>query len=257
MSLIDDLTIGRFVAGRSLLHRTDVRCKLLVLAVLVTAAFALPKPAQLAGLGLLSGILIAMSGVSPRIWWRGLWVFRWLFLFTVLLHTLLSPGHTLWGLEFFSRDGLLHGLTVVMRLSLAVIFSSMLTLTSSAWALAAGIGSLLAPLGRLGLPAQRIAEILFLTLHFIPLLREELIAAGAGRRRQKTISLLRWGISLRDLLTPVILGMVDRADQLAQSLALGKEIITPETAHEQGSLALGFVLIGGAVLWVALLVWLI
>ena len=259
MALIDDLTLGRFVAGDSLLHRTDVRCKLILLAALVVAAFALPEPQQLAGLAILAAALIPFSGVSLRIWWRGLAAFRWLFLFTILLHVLLSPGHTLWGVEFLSRDGLLHGITVVVRLALAVTFSSLLTLTSSPPALALGIGSLFAPLKRVGLPSSRIAEMLFLSLHFIPLLREEMLAAAAARRQdvQGPASALQWARSFRDLVTPVILRMVERADTLARQLAAGKEILpADDVCAGQGRIFYGLILVGVAFIWISLLVWL-
>jgi energy-coupling factor transport system permease protein len=259
MALIDDLTLGRFVAGDSLLHRTDVPCKLILFAGLVVAAFALPELQQLAGLGILAAALISFSGVGLRIWWRGLSAFRWLFLFTILLHVLLSPGHTLWGVEFLSRDGLVHGLTVVVRLALAVTFSSLLTLTSSPPALARGIGSLLAPFERVGLPSSRIAEMLFLSLHFIPLLREEMLAAGAARRRnvQGPAAPLQWARSFRDLVTPVILQMVERADTLAWQLATGREILpADDVCAEQGRFFNGLILLGITFLWITLLVWL-
>lgn len=258
MALIDDLTLGRFIAGDSLLHRTDVRCKLILLIMLVAAAFALSTWRQLAGLGIFAVALIALSGVPLRIWWRGLFVFRWLFLFTILLHVLLSPGHTLWGVEFLSRDGLLQGVTVVARLALAVTFSSLLSLTSSPPALALGIGALLAPLGRIGLPSARISEIFFLSLYFIPLLREEMLAAGAARRSsvRGSSSVLQWARSFRDLVTPVILQMVERADALAIQMAEGEQILAAEDFRSaQGSLPFGLVLLAGGFLWISLLGW--
>jgi len=229
MALIDDITLGRFIPGDSPLHRLDPRLKLIGLPLLVIAAFALPTAGQRLALGLLAGALILLAGGHWRFFARGLWILRWLFLFTLLLHLLLSPGRTLLGSTWLSLDGLLRGVQVCEQLALAVLFSSLLTLSTSPVQFAAAVAALLQPLARLGLPAREIATLLLLVLHFIPVLREEALAelaaardAGAGAPRA---GLLARGRAVGRMLAPLLLRLVDRADRLAHAAARGEEVV--------------------------------
>ncbi|MEJ2200637.1 MAG: energy-coupling factor transporter transmembrane protein EcfT, partial [Desulfuromonadaceae bacterium] len=184
MGLLDDITLGRFVAGDSFMHRLDARVKLCGLPLFIVATFAAPAPLRLLGLAACALLMLISSGISWRIWWRGIRIFRWLFLFTLLLHLFLTPGRTLFGLEWLSYDGLLRGIMVCAQLFLAIIFSSLLTLTSSVEHLAAAVASLLSPLRRFRLPVEEMSWLLQLVLQFIPVLREEGAAQVEAFRRR-------------------------------------------------------------------------
>lgn len=227
MGLLNDLTLGRYERGDSPLHRLDPRVKLCGLPLLVVAAFAGGSPLRLAVLALLAAGLVSLSGVGWRVWWRGVWVLRWLFLFTLLLHLLFSPGRTLWGVAWLSLDGLLLGGEVCARLALAVLFSSLLTLTTPPGEVARSFAALLSPLGRLGLPVRDVAMQLLLVLHFVPVLREEALAVlerfraeGADPGRGPLVAR---GRVVGRMLAPLLLRLVDRADALARALAAGED----------------------------------
>lgn len=229
MALIDDITLGRFVPGDSFLHRLDPRFKLTGLPVLVIAAFAAHTDGQRLALALLAGALILLAGGEWRFFLRGLWVLRWLFLCTVLLHLMFSPGRTLFGSVWFSLDGLLRGLLVCEQLALAVLFSSLLTLSTSPAELAAAVTSLLRPLGRLGLPVRDLSLLLLLALHFIPILREEALAQLAAIRAKGENPargrLLERGQAVGRMVAPLLLRLVDRADRLALAVAAGEPVV--------------------------------
>jgi energy-coupling factor transport system permease protein len=227
MGLLDDITLGRYVSGDSPMHRLDVRLKLCGLPLFIVATFAWPVPARLAGLAACALAMLLLAEIPWRTWWRGIRVFRWLFLFTLLLHLLLTPGRTLLGVEWLSYDGLLRGGTVCAQLLLAIVFSSLLTLTSSIEALAAAVASLLAPLRRLRVPIDELVWLLQLVLHFIPVLREEAaLQVEAFRRRGEDLAhgtLLQRGRLAGRMLAPLMLGLVDRADTLAHELVAGRQ----------------------------------
>jgi len=229
MALLDDITLGRFVPGDSLLHRLDPRLKLGGLPVLVIAAFAANTAGQRGGLALLAAVLIFLGGGQWRFFFRGLWALRWLFLCTVLLHLLLSPGRTLFGSLWLSLDGLLRGLLVCEQLALAVVFSSLLTLSTSPAELAAAISSFLLPLSRFGVPARDLSLLLLLVLHFIPILREEALAQVAACRLTPDGSdrtrLLERGRAVGRMVAPLLLRLVDRADRLALAVAAGATVV--------------------------------
>jgi len=224
MGLLDDITLGRYVPGDSPMHRLDARVKLAVLPLFVVASFALSGGLRLAALGVCALVMLLAAGLPWKVWWRGIRIFRWLFLFTLLLHLLLTPGRTLFGVEWLSYDGLLRGLTVCAQLLLAILFSSLLTLTSSVEALAGAVAWWLAPLRRWRLPVDELSRLLQLVLQFIPVLREEWAAqVEAFRRRGEDLSqgtLLQRGRLAGQMLAPLVLGLVDRADALAYDMAI-------------------------------------
>jgi energy-coupling factor transport system permease protein len=229
MGLIDDITLGRYEPRESILHRLDPRLKLCGLPPLVIAVFAGHNPLRLGILALLAIVLILLSGIGWRTWWRGLWMLRWLFLFTLLLHLFLSPGRTLLGVAWLSYDGLLRGTLVCSQLAIAVLFSSLLTLTTSPREVAGACASLLSPLERFGFSVRDTAMLLLLVLHFVPILREETIGLFE-RSRENGIDpsqgpLIARGLAVGRMTAPLLLRLVDRADALAESVAAGDEVI--------------------------------
>lgn len=234
MGLLDDITLGRYELRDSVLHRLDPRLKLCGLPLLVVVAFAGQSPLRLGGLVVLAAALVLLSDIEGRIWWRGIWALRWLLLFTLLLHLLLSPGKTLFGIAWLSQDGLLRGVLVCSQLVLAITFSSLLTLTTSPQEVARAFASLFAPLARFGVSVHEISTLLLLVLHFVPVLREEAIALverfrGEGLDPSRGPLIAR-GRALSRMVAPLLLRLVDRADALARSVAAGEDVVDTTVA---------------------------
>ena len=232
MAFLDDLTLGRYHPGDSLMHRLDPRLKLVLVSILIAAVFSAPGGIHLSVLSVLTLSLAALSSIAPAIWWRGLWFFRWFFLFTLVLHLLFTPGHTLLGIEFLSQDGLKAGLIVIWRLCVAICLASLLSLTVEASRLARAGVDLLRPLARLGVPVERWGEFFLLILNFLPLLRQELGAlvpraralSGAGFRQRLS--------GVRDLLSTLLFRLCDHADEWALRMARGESVQTPGPSVE-------------------------
>jgi len=231
MAFLEEMTLGRYVAGDSPLHRLDPRLKLIGLPLLVIAAFS-GDTLRLLALAPLALVLILLSKIEGRLWWKGVRVMRWLFLFTLALHLFLSPGRTIPGIAWLSLDGLLLGLLICGRLLLAILFSSMLTLTTSPLELTWAFSVLLKPLRRLGLAVQEWTLLLLLVLHFIPVLREE-AAALARHRRDRGEGLegrtfMDRARLLSGMVAPLVLRLVDRADELAHAAVRGEPLFPEE-----------------------------
>lgn len=228
LELFANLPLGRYHPGNSWLHRLDPRLKLLGLPALVIAGFASVSPLQLALLAA-AGLVLGWSAAAPAVlWWRLVWALRYLFLFTLALHTLLSPGHTLFGQVWLSLDGLQLGARVCCQLLLALVFSSLLTLTTKPEALAASFAGLLEPLHRLGFPVRRWADNLLLVLALIPVLQQEsaqLAVDNTPAVKPKRPSLESRLQGAGQLLAELTLRVVGRADGLALALARGEVVI--------------------------------
>jgi len=217
--------LGQFHPGDSWLHRFDARGKLLLLPLLImvtfrVAGFSLLLPA------LLGIVLAEISGFGIAALLRGLRPLRWLLVTTVLLHLFMTPGRTLGPFSWLSYDGLLLGLQNASQLLLAMLFACLLSLTTSPDELASALVSLLQPLRRVGVPVARLAALLSLTLHFVPLLRDEGLAAwrrsGAQLSALKRGPLLERGRVAAGLIEPLMLRLADRADQMARRMAAGE-----------------------------------
>lgn len=206
-----------------LLHRADPRLKLLVCGALVILVFATALASRVAVIAAGTIMLCLLARCGPRWLAQTLWPWRWLLCFTLLLHLLLSPGHTLFGVGWLSRDGLLRGLLVCAQVGVAALAAALLNVTTPAGETARACGWLLSPLARFGLPVRHWEEMVALVLRFFPVMREELretATAGVGSWYQRVVS---W----EERLLPLFDRLVSRADHLASRIVAGEEEILP------------------------------
>jgi energy-coupling factor transport system permease protein len=223
------LPFGSYVEGDSPLHRLDPRWKLLVCVGLVVAAFSSSGWLQVtvALLGVL--LLLCSAGQGMSLVFRLLWPFRYLFLFTVLLHTCLSPGYTLFGTTWLSRDGLLLGNLTCLQIAVALVGASLLAITTRPELLARACGWFLAPLRWFGCKVEEWEGLILLTMRFIPVMRERVAATIADpedvtmqpKFRSRWLDFEAWELKLVSLLDR----LVEQADQMAQRVASGEEQI--------------------------------
>lgn len=225
MPVFADITLGRYVAADSCVHRLDPRTKLLGTMVAMAAALAAPGFGPLL---LYVGFVVAaaaLTGLPPRLLWGNLRPFLWLFLFTLLLHALMTPGETLvvvpWLDQPITRQGCLRGLFYCLRLAVVMVTAALLTLTTAPMALSQALERLLRPLARLGVPVGELALMVTIALRFIPVLMDE-----AERLRQAQLARgadfggnpVRRARSLIPLLVPLFVSAFARADRLALAM---------------------------------------
>lgn len=210
---------GRFVEGRSTLHRLDPRSKLLALPALILACFWLEGLVPLCVLGGVQLGLLRLAGIPWRQMLRLVRSLRYLLLFTLLVYVLFTPGYTLLGLSWLSRDGLVTGLTVCLQLVLALGFSLLLSVTTSPAALATGFEALLSPLKRFRVPVTQVGDSLRLVLFFVDQLLERLATLRPRRTDPPGLrATFRWGT---ELLGELLAGLLNQAESLAQRIADG------------------------------------
>lgn len=229
------------------LHCADPRWKFLVCGGLAVSAFAAGNWQRLLLAAIILALLAATAGYRPRWLLRTLWPLRWLLLFTVLMHLCLSPGQTLLGLSWLSRDGLMHGLLISVQLALATLAAALLTAIATPSQTAGACCWLLLPLARFGFPVRRWQELVILVLNFVPVLREELRSTAVAGEGRWSVRMMAW----EERLLPLFDRLVERADHLAVRLASGKEtLFTNEplpalTVRGAGNLML---VVGGSIL---------
>jgi len=226
MKFLQDITLGQYMPGRSLLHRLDPRTKFLSLLLLMTATFMIRSFWALLLLWGCFLLALSLSGLPWAFVFRGVRSFLWLFLFTASLHFFFTPGPSLpffpLGFIDITRPGVAKGFFVAAQLFLAILFSSLVTLTTSPLQLAHGLEKLTSPLKRFRVPVEDFSLMTMLAIKFIPLLVGEtnrIIKAQSARGVDfESGNFFRRARNLLPVLTPLFHSVFKRADELAVAL---------------------------------------
>ena len=221
--MISAAKTGLYHSGETLLHKLDPRVKVLSCLLLVVLSFAATSWIQLFSLVCTVGLAVWLVAPQAVTIWRVCWMMRWFLLFTLLMHLLLSPGRTLWGLSWLSLDGLLMGVLVCVQMLLALVVSALLAITTSTQVLTRTFGWFVQPLQWLGCKTEEWQKILLLTMGFLPAVHDEIlnvIAPDAGAHAEDTsrASAGRWLVWSQKL-HGFISRLIDRGDLIAHQAA--------------------------------------
>ena len=226
MRFLQDITLGQYLPGDSFLHRLDPRTKFVSLLLLMIITFLVKAFPALALLGAVFFLALLCSRLPGSYVFRGVRPFLWLFLFTGAPHFFFTPGPSLpffpMGFLNLTWTGLERGLFVAAQLFLAILISSLMTLTTSPLKLAHGLEKLIAPLKRFRVPVEDFSLMTMLAMRFIPILLGEtnrIIKAQSARGVDfESGSFLRRAKNIIPILTPLFHSVFKRADDLAVAL---------------------------------------
>lgn len=218
---LKDITLGQYFPGNSILHRLDPRTKILLTVIYIVALF-LAK--QLAGYGILLLVLavaIAVSRIKLKVILKGLKPILFIIIITGILNLFWTPGDILWQWGFLKLtvQGIWAAVFMVLRISMLIICTFLLTYTTSPILLTDGLENLLGPLKKLHVPVHELAMMMSIALRFIPTLIEEtdkIMSAQKARGADfDTGNLLDKAKALIPLLVPLFISAFRRADELA------------------------------------------
>ena len=169
-------------------------------------------------------IAVAVARIPISSLLRGMKLIIFFVLLTVIMNAFFTPGETIWSWRSFNltREGLVWGAAMGLRLLLLVSFASLLTLTTEPLALTDGLEKLLKPARRIGVPAHEIAMMMSIALRFIPTILEEFDRIVlAQRARGSDIAqgnLAKRIAAMMPLLVPLFVAAFRRAEELAQAM---------------------------------------
>lgn len=222
--MLTDITIGQFFPGTSALHRMDPRTKLLLLLVLMAAIFIFDTRGDYAVLTAGALLLTMSSGVPAGMYFRSLRPLWWIMAFTFLIHLCGTPGTVFCKVWIFNMttEGLEKGFFLCLRLVLLILFSSLLTYTTSPLSLTDGMERLLRPLRVVGVPAHELAMMMTIALRFVPTLIEEtdkIMKAQQSRGADfSSGNVLKRVRNIIPILVPLFISSFRRADELAVAM---------------------------------------
>ncbi len=222
--MLNDITIGQYVPGESIIHRLDPRTKLIAIIPYIVALFTVDSWQGYLLMTVVSLSVVLLSRLPVIYVLRGLKPIVIVIAITFPLHLFFTQGELLFKLGPLtaSREGLIKGIFISLRLIYLVLITSLLTLTTSPIRLTDGLENLLSPAKRVGLPAHELAMMMTIALRFIPTFLEEtekIMKAQKARGADfETGSIIRRGKNLVPLLVPLFIGAFRRADDLALAM---------------------------------------
>ena len=222
--MLQDITLGQFFPGKSILHRLDPRIKICLLFAMMVLIFLVDS--ELSYLILTAFILIitAISQIPLLTVLRSLKPLMWIVLFTFLVHLFSGDGEVLYeiGPLSITLEGAFKGFLISLRLILLIVLSSLLTFTTSPLKLTDATEKLLSPLSRFGVPAHELAMMMTIALRFIPTILEEtekIIKAQSARGVDfESGNIFRRAKAMVPILVPLFLSAFRRADELAMAM---------------------------------------
>jgi len=217
--------IGQYVPGNSIIHRLDPRSKLIAVFIFIIVIFLANSFISYAVVTLFVAGAVLLSRVPILFVLRGMkWIFI-LVMITFLLHLFLTKeGEVIYQIGTWKiySEGLILGSFISLRLLYLVIFTSLLTLTTTPIEITDGLESLLNPLKRLRVPVHEFALMMSIALRFIPTLLEEaekIMKAQSARGADFTGGPLKERLkAIVPLLIPLFVSSFKRAEDLALAM---------------------------------------
>ena len=260
---MDNMILGRYIPGNSIVHRLDPRSKLVAMILLIIIVFWANNPITNVILFVATGIFVALSEVPLSFFIKGLRSMFFLIAFTTLFQLFfISGGQVLFEMGFIkiTSYGIEQAGIIFCRFVLIIFFSTLLTLTTMPLSLATAVESLLGPLKRFKVPVHEIGLMLSMSLRFVPTLMDDTIRImnaqkargvdfGEGNVIQKVKAMI-------PILIPLFATSLKRADSLATAMeARGYQGGNGRSQYRQlnwmnrDSIALLFVCVLGAILF--------
>ena len=219
---MNSMILGRYVPGNSILHRMDPRAKLLGLFLLIIILFWANNVLTNALLFLLAFALILSAKIPFRFFINGLKSMVFIIAFTTLFQLFATTGgKTLFQFYFLTvtDKGLAQAGVIFCRFILIVVFSTILTLTTTPLSLADAVEKLLTPFKIIKVPAHEIGLMLSMSLRFVPTLMDDTIRIMNAQRARGVDfgegNLLQKIRSFIPILIPLFASSFKRADALA------------------------------------------
>lgn len=223
--MIRDITIGQYYQVDSIIHRLDPRVKLLATLIYVVSLFVTNSPVGYAIAILFLVGCISLSKVPAKYVLKGLKSLVYILIFSATFILLFTGGEHIvfkYGIIKISREGIYNAIEMVVRLTLLLIGSSVMTLTTKPTDMADGLEKAFGFLKVIKVPVHEMAMMISIAFRFIPILVEETdkimkaqIARGADF---ESGGLIKKAKGLIPLLVPLIISSIKRALDLATAM---------------------------------------
>ena len=219
-----DITLGQYFPGNTVVHRLDPRTKLIFVIVYIAALFCAESYVSYAVMLAVLTAAVLISKIRIRVLLKSMKPLLFVITLTGLLNLFYTQGHVLAEFWIFTitREGLLSAVFMILRITMLISGTFMLTYTTSPIALTDGLEQLLKPLKKIKVPVHELSMMMCIALRFIPTLIEEtnkIMSAQKARGADfETGGLISRAKALIPILVPLFISAFRRADELAVAM---------------------------------------
>ncbi len=224
MSFLNGMIIGQFIPMKSVIHGLSARTKLISTMLMIIGIFFANNFTNFCLIGLFALFVLRLSSISVKFLIRGIRPLLFIFILTFFVHIFMTDGEVIWRWAVFSvtKEGIRNGGIILFRLFLLVIYTTILTLTTSPIDLSDGIETLLKPFKYVKFPVHEFALMMTIALRFIPTLVDEIERIESAQRARgadfSSGGLMQRIMNFIPILIPLFILSFKRADELALAM---------------------------------------
>ena len=222
--MLRDITLGQYFPGESVIHRLDPRIKIILTFSYIILLFVAKGVIGYAVMLAVLCAVVAISGIRVRVVLRSMKPLLFIIILTGLLNLFYGSGEPIAKFWIFkiTKSGIQNAVFMVLRITMLLAGTFMLTYTTSPIALTDGLESLLSPLKKLHAPVHELSMMMCIALRFIPTLLEEtdkIMSAQKARGADfESGNLLARAKAMIPILVPLFISAFRRADELATAM---------------------------------------
>lgn len=222
--MIRDITLGQYIPGNGVVHKTDPRLKIIILIAFIALIFCAFNFVSLAVVTAAIAAVIILSGVPFKFYLKSLKVIIFIVLLTSVLNMFYGTGEAIFqfGILKITMSGIYRAVFVSVRIILLILVSSCLTFTTSPTDLTDALERLMKPLKVFHIKIHEIAMMMTIALRFVPTLLEEtdkiMSAQKARGADMESGGLIKKVKAMTPILIPLFVSAFRRAYDLAMAM---------------------------------------
>ena len=222
--MVREITLGQYMPGKSFLHKIDPRTKTVLLIAYIVFIFLCRNFISLLIMSLFSLLVIFMTKISFMKYLKSLRMILFVIILTGFFNIFYGSGEVLWQWQQLkiTSGGLINAAFVIVRISMLMMVSSVLTYTTSPTDLTDGLERLMKPLKIFHVKVHEIAMMMTIALRFIPVLLEEtdkiMNAQKARGADMESGNIIQRVKALVPVLIPLFVSAFRRAGDLATAM---------------------------------------
>lgn len=223
--MLQNVTIGQYFPGNSLIHKIDPRMKIILILLLMVSVFLCSSYAALALSVAVTAMIVLLSKINIKVILKGMKPIIVIVLITCLINLFYGTGEPLVQFWVFkiTQDGLNNALFMGLRVVLLVLIGLMLTYTTTPTSLTDAVEALLKPLHTVfKLDIHSLAMTMTIALRFIPTLIEEVDKIMSAQKSRgadmESGSIFKRMKAIVPVLIPLFVSSFRRANELAYAM---------------------------------------
>ncbi len=220
--MLKDITLGQYFPGDTIVHRLDPRTKLICVILFIVALFLAVNWTGYAIVVTATVVFMILSKISPKRIFSGLKPMLFIIVLTGALNIFYTKGTPVVEGWMITWEGIERAVQMILRITLLISGTFLLTYTTSPIAITDGLEMLLKPLKLIRFPVHEMTLMMSMALRFIPTLIEETDKIMSAQRARgadfETGGLIKRAKALLPILVPLFVSSFRRADELAVAM---------------------------------------